>query len=83
MNCIKSFKHINYLPSTNQHPNNYLLYSLFRKLFGLEPVSCVEFNSYDDRNYFMVMQSKTSNPNITEINSPGYVLKVIEDIEFL
>jgi len=53
-----------------------LAQSLARKLFGLEPVSCVEFNSYDDRNYFMVMQSKTSNPNITEINSPGYVLKV-------
>jgi hydroxylysine kinase len=49
---------------------------LARKLYGLEPISCVEFNSYDDRNYFMVMEANTSNPNIKQVHSAGYVLKV-------
>ncbi len=53
----------------------------FRRLYGLEPVSCVEFNSYDDRNYFMVVDKEHTNPNIQQLNSPGYVLKVFYFID--
>jgi len=53
-----------------------LAQGLVRRLYGLEPVSCVEFNSYDDRNYFMVVDKEHKNPNIQQLNSPGYVLKV-------
>jgi len=49
---------------------------LARSLYGVEPLTCQEFNSYDDRNYFMTMSDKVNNENIGELNKPGYVLKV-------
>jgi len=49
---------------------------LIRRLYGLTPIKCKEFNSYDDRNYYFTVNLDTSNPNIEEVWDHGYILKV-------
>jgi len=49
---------------------------LLRRLYGLEADTCKEFNSYDDRNYYMTVKPESMNVNIPSVWSDGYVLKV-------
>merc|ERR1711892_971856 len=49
---------------------------LLKRLYGLTPLTVKEFNSYDDRNFYFTVESKSSNPHLGPIWPQGYILKV-------
>jgi len=49
---------------------------LLIRLYGLSPLTVKEFNSYDDRNFFFTVDTKTSNPHLSSTWPHGYILKV-------
>ena len=49
---------------------------LLKRLYGLTPITIKEFNSYDDRNFYFTVESKTSNPHLGTTWPHGYILKV-------
>jgi hydroxylysine kinase len=49
---------------------------LVMRLYGLEPKSIREFNSYDDRNFFFTACEAHKNEHLGHLCSDGYMLKV-------
>jgi len=49
---------------------------LLRDLYGLEPLTCKEFNSYDDRNFYFTVSSESKNSHLPLPSPDGYVLKI-------
>jgi len=57
--------------------------SLIESLFGLQVRTIKELNSYDDRNYFITVDSNYDNPHIPELWPHGYVFKVLNSLDSL
>ena len=56
---------------------------LIESLFGLQVKTIKELNSYDDRNYFITVDSNYDNPHIAEVWPHGYVFKVLNSLDSL
>ena len=55
---------------------------LTRDLYGLHVVSCRELDSYDDRNFHVVVDaSEVHNVHFPRVSSHGYVLKVLNSLD--
>lgn len=49
---------------------------LASEVYGLQVSIVKELNSYDDRNYHLIVES-SSNPHVQPVSPYGYVLKII------
>ena len=54
---------------------------LIESLFGLHVKTIKELNSYDDRNYFISVDSNYDNPHIADLWPHGYVFKVMNSMD--
>lgn len=55
--------------------------TLVGRLYGLTCTHIIELNGYDDKNFQIQVSTDVKNKYITEIYEPGYVLKVMNNIE--
>jgi len=54
---------------------------LLKRLYGLNPKTVKEFNSYDDRNFFFTVDKENSNPYLGPTWPNGYILKVTNKVD--
>ena len=54
---------------------------LIESLFGVHVKTIKELNSYDDRNYFISVDSNYDNPHIADLWPQGYVFKVLNSMD--
>lgn len=58
------------------------VFTLTRRLYGLSVVSCHELNSYDDRNFHvMVDHESVDNSHLGQVWPQGYVFKVLNSLD--
>lgn len=50
-------------------------------VFGLKVTNVKEFNSYDDRTFYVKVENSTNNPYIQEVTSTGYILKILNSMD--
>eukprot|EP00105_Crassostrea_gigas_P023338 XP_011443139.1 PREDICTED: hydroxylysine kinase isoform X2 [Crassostrea gigas] len=54
---------------------------LIKSLYGLTVESCKELDSYDDRNYHVIVTGQSENPYIKHPEKDGYVLKIMNKMQ--
>lgn len=54
---------------------------LIKSLYGLTVESCKELDSYDDKNYHVVVTGQSENPYIKHPEENGYVLKILNKMQ--
>lgn len=54
--------------------------NLLLEFYGLKSTVIRELNSYDDINYRIIVENSTDNTFIDNINSDGYVLKIMNTL---
>jgi len=54
---------------------------LVKKLYGLDVISCEELDSYDDKNYHVIVSDQSNNPNIKEVFKGGYIFKILNKMD--
>ncbi|KAJ8317419.1 hypothetical protein KUTeg_005323 [Tegillarca granosa] len=54
---------------------------LVRRLYGLTVEEWKELDSYDDKNYHILVDMETNNPHINEVWEHGYVLKILNTMD--
>jgi len=54
---------------------------LIEKLYGVQIKSISEQNSYDDKNYLVLLNERCNNPHIKTLWSHGYVFKVLNSMD--
>ncbi|XP_061180457.1 hydroxylysine kinase-like [Saccostrea echinata] len=54
---------------------------LVKSLYGLTVESCKELDSYDDRNYHVIVTGQSENPYIDHTMPDGYVLKILNKMQ--
>eukprot|EP00105_Crassostrea_gigas_P023380 XP_011443186.1 PREDICTED: hydroxylysine kinase-like [Crassostrea gigas] len=54
---------------------------LVKSLYGLNVESCKELDSYDDKNYHVIVTGQSKNPYIKHPEEDGYVLKILNKMQ--
>ncbi|XP_034329776.2 hydroxylysine kinase [Magallana gigas] len=54
---------------------------LVKSLYGLNVESCKELDSYDDKNYHVIVTGQSENPYIKHPEEDGYVLKILNKMQ--
>lgn len=54
---------------------------LIKSLYGLTVESCKELDSYDDKNYHVIVTGQSENPYIKHPEEDGYVLKILNKMQ--
>lgn len=54
---------------------------LVKSLYGLTVESCKELDSYDDKNYHVIVTGQSENPYIKHPEEDGYVLKILNKMQ--
>ncbi|KAI9554916.1 hypothetical protein GHT06_020196 [Daphnia sinensis] len=60
---------------------NEVIYELLLKLYNLEVISVEELNSYDDRNFHIMVKEHNCLPNTDDVCLDGYVLKIMNALD--
>lgn len=50
-------------------------------VYGLNVTSLQEFNSYNDRNFYVKVENHFNNPHIQEVDPDGYIFKVVNSMD--